>query len=421
MKVANGRQGGVLDCLILGGGVHGTYLSRLLIEEGGIAKDRLRVLDPHESPLARWRECTEATGMEFLRSAAVHHLGSGAGELHQFARRHAREPWAKFRGPAARPTLDLWNRHAAERIAALGLSDLRLRGVATGLTRRGRRFVVETDRGTIAARNVVLALGSHGPRRPVWARSLESAGGEVRHLYDPGFRRGADQGGSGRRAIVGAGIAGAQAALALAREGEAGRLVLVSRMPITVFPYDVDPCWMGPKCMEGFSRIPDLGARRREIRKARKSGTMPSEIAADLRRAIDRREIELVRGEVSGAEMAAAAGGGAIELTVETDTGGTTLLVDRLLLATGFSPERPGGAWLDRAIADLGLACAPCGFPIVDRRLAWREEARSRAESPGSNLFVSGPLAELETGPVARNVLGARLAGRQILAALRAA
>ncbi len=418
--MATSRGGDDLDCLIVGGGVHGTYLSRLLVEEGIFAKDRLRVLDPHEAPLARWRECTEATGMEFLRSAGVHHVGAGAGELHDFARRHAREPWAKFRGATARPTLELWNRHAEERLAALGLSELRLRGLATGLSRKGRRLVVETDRGSIAARSVVLAFGSDGPRRPEWAHALEAAGGEVRHLYDPGFRRRAETGGTARRAVLGAGIAGAQVALALAREGEAGRVVLISRSPITVFPYDVDPCWMGPKCMDGFSREPDLGVRRREIRTARKGGTMPSEIAADLRRAIERREIAFVCGEVSGAELSEEGGNREIGLTIETAAGAQRLAVDRLLLATGLARERPGGGWLDRAISDLGLACAPCGYPILDRRLGWREGAPSRAGVRRTNLFVSGPLAELEMGPVARNILGARLAGRRILAALQA-
>jgi hypothetical protein len=42
---------------------------------------------------------------------------------------------------------------------------------------------------------------------------------------------------------------------------------------------------------------------------------------------------------------------------------------------------------------------------VVDRTLAW---------APG--LHVSGALAELEVGPVARNIIGARLASEGVTA-----
>ncbi len=58
---------------------------------------------------------------------------------------------------------------------------------------------------------------------------------------------------------------------------------------------------------------------------------------------------------------------------------------------------------VDDAIAQLGLPCAACGYPIVSSQLAW---------APG--LHVTGPLAELELGPVARNIAGARAAGERL-------
>jgi hypothetical protein len=76
------------------------------------------------------------------------------------------------------------------------------------------------------------------------------------------------------------------------------------------------------------------------------------------------------------------------------------------VLCTGFDARRPGGAWLDRAVDELGLACAACGYPLPDTRLRWR---------PG--LFVMGPLAELELGPTARNITGARTGAERIAAA----
>jgi hypothetical protein len=77
-----------------------------------------------------------------------------------------------------------------------------------------------------------------------------------------------------------------------------------------------------------------------------------------------------------------------------------------VILATGFDHSRPGGEWLDRAIAQFALRCHECGYPIVDANLCWH---------PG--LYVAGPLAELQLGPVARNIIGARHAASRLAAA----
>jgi hypothetical protein len=45
-----------------------------------------------------------------------------------------------------------------------------------------------------------------------------------------------------------------------------------------------------------------------------------------------------------------------------------------------------------------------CGYPIVDQGLRWHE-----------GIYVTGALAELEIGLVARNIIGARLAGERLL------
>ena len=64
---------------------------------------------------------------------------------------------------------------------------------------------------------------------------------------------------------------------------------------------------------------------------------------------------------------------------------------------------------VDDLITSASLPCASCGYPIVDESLRWH---------PG--VYVSGPLAELELGPVSRNIAGARRAGDRIAAAARA-
>ena len=86
------------------------------------------------------------------------------------------------------------------------------------------------------------------------------------------------------------------------------------------------------------------------------------------------------------------------------------VLADVVLLATGFEAQRPGGVLVDSVIERLGLECAGCGYPVVDEDLRW-----------GRGLFVTGPLAELELGPAARNIHGARLAGKRLVAVARRA
>ena len=90
------------------------------------------------------------------------------------------------------------------------------------------------------------------------------------------------------------------------------------------------------------------------------------------------------------------------------ETTEATLKTDRVLLATGFASRRPGGSMVDGLIDSASLPCASCGYPIVDSALRWHPR-----------VYVSGPLAELELGPAARNIAGARRAGDRLVDAVR--
>ena len=79
------------------------------------------------------------------------------------------------------------------------------------------------------------------------------------------------------------------------------------------------------------------------------------------------------------------------------------LEADRILLTTGFqkSVREP---FVDSLIASASLPCAECGYPVIDKGLRWH-----------ANVFVAGPLAELELGPVSRNIAGARRAADRLV------
>jgi hypothetical protein len=272
----------MLDWLIIGGGIHGTHLALVLTGRCGIAPERLRILDPHEELLAHWDRCAAATGMAYLRSTVVHHLALDPHDLWNFAQRRGAQP-GMFRGPYRRPALRLFREHCQTVIAANGLDRLHLRGRAAGLARTEQGWCVESDAGNLAARRVLLALSvGEQPRWPAWAAELRAAGGPVRHLY--GCDEPAVAPVAGETVVVGGGISAAQAAVALARAAP-GSVTLLLRHDIRVESFDSPPGWVGPKELRGFHAEPSVVRRRVLIAGARRPGSMPEDVARNLRRA----------------------------------------------------------------------------------------------------------------------------------------
>ncbi len=405
----------MLDWLVIGGGPHGVHAALRLIGEADAPPEGVRILDDEPRLLMRWRRCTRNTGMEFLRSPAVHHIDLSSASLHRFAKRRGRRMEKPFTRPYFRPALDLFDLHCDDVIERNQLQDLHVRGRASGLDLQGEGVRVEYqemngDRTeAIGARRVILAIGApQEPEWPDWAReavaSLEASSGghaeRIRHVFDPGFEL-VDDPAERAIAVVGAGISGAQVALRLAREGR--RVFLISRHALRVEQFDSDPGWQGPMNMGGFARLDDPNERREEIRAARHRGSMPPEVHAALRSAVADETIELVEeAEVESARVEGQ--------QVSLELGRHGIRVDRVLLATGFPGHRPGGAWLDDAVDTFELPCAACGYPIVDRGLRWHPR-----------LLVTGALAELELGPVSRNLSGAQRAGDRIVAVAKQA
>lgn len=101
----------MLDWLIIGGGIHGTYLSLYLTQRKGVAPEQMRVLDAQPEPLALWRQFTNNCGMEYLRSSHAHNLHFDPFSLVTFARTLDGQPLARFIEPYGRPSLELFNAH----------------------------------------------------------------------------------------------------------------------------------------------------------------------------------------------------------------------------------------------------------------------------------------------------------------------
>ncbi len=401
----------MLDTLIIGGGIHGTHLSLYLTQRLRISHDRLRVLDPYEAPLARWDATVANVGMEFLRSSHAHNLSHDPFSLATFARTRQGELLARFTDPFGRPSVELFRAHSQRLIERNRLDSLRITGRAHGLARIEGGWRVEMGDGSLEARRVILAISlTEQPYWPEWARDLPGA----HHIFDLDFKR--ESLTTWQHAVVvGGGITAAQTAMTMAAQ-QPGTVTLLTRHPLRLHAFDSDPCWVTSLCLKALHAETVYGQRRAMIQAARHRVSLPPDVAHSLQQAALSGVLHRRLAEVTSASLAAGVApplhrmgsGGEVIAATETEIrlhldDDSTLNADVVILATGFESARPGGVWLDEAIAANNLPVASDGYPVVDKTLQW-----------GDGLFVAGPLAELEIGPTARNIIGARLASERI-------
>lgn len=386
-----------LDWLIIGGGIHGVHIAARLLGEADVDRDRIRIVDPSERLLSRWLSCTKTTGMEHLRSPSVHNLDLNPWSLKQYAKTRKDLEFKMFERPYERPHLHLFNDHCQKVISAFGLSELHVQARALRCEVDCDGVVVQLSEGTeVSARNVVLAMG--GGDHPLWPEWAPRDDPRVHHVFACGFDGWPSQ--EETVVVVGGGISASQVALRLMGEGH--DVHVVSRHAMREHQFDSDPGWLGPKYMMRFHREKDLEKRRALITKARHSGSVPPDVRRSISEAITKGQLEWHEGDVDSLEDEGT------ELTMRLTTG-VTVKPHRVLLATGFTGHRPGGALVDQLVRSASLPCAKCGYPIVDKSLRWHPQ-----------IYVTGPLAELELGPTSRNIAGARRAAERLVEAARA-
>lgn len=382
-----------VEWLIIGGGIHGGHIAARLIGDADLDPDRIRIIDPNSRLLERWRTFTSRTGMTHLRSPAVHHLDRSVWSLQQFAGKRGRRKLSVFAAPYDRPSLSLFNAHCDKVIETYGIDSIHVKDRAETVTVNCVGARVQLSSGSqVQAKNVVLAMGmSEQPAWPDWAPRRH---GRVHHIFEPMLPGEA----SAREtvAIVGAGISACQLALRLIKERH--QVHLVSRHDLKEHQFDSDPGWLGPRYMTAFNLESDPDRRRGLIAKARHRGSVPPDVLRAVRRAIRRKQLVWHDGNVEACKSVDESG---LEIALTTRK---TIMLDRLYLATGYANHRPGGEMIRALIASASLPCAKCGYPIVDSALRWHP-----------HIFVSGPLAELELGPVARNISGARRAADRLV------
>lgn len=378
----------MLDWLIIGGGIHGTHIALKLKASGC---HNFRILDPHPELLYNWKWCTCNTGMQYLRSPEVHHIGVQPFDLKKFVTQSSSQQKA-YISPNNRPSLSVFNAYADLQLKTHNMDELHEQATATQITIEPSGISVDTDQGKISARRVVLALGKTNQLLwPGWASELKVRNSSINHVFDTNFTTESLQKAT-QKVIIGGGLSAAQLALRLLKDSE-GQVVICSPHPLKKSDYDTNPGWMG----SNFYEDTPYSNRRNMISQARNRGTITIATYRELQKHIAKKNLTLKVAKVRKADFLTP------ELMLLFLNNGESLVANEIILATGFEKQRPGGILVDRLIEQYGLDCAECGYPIPSKTLEWE-----------NGIFVTGPFAELELGPTAANIIGARHAAQRL-------
>jgi cation diffusion facilitator CzcD-associated flavoprotein CzcO len=364
---------------IVGAGPQGLTIATYLVTAGVDPAD-LVVVDPAGDWLAQWRARFSALGIEHLRSPSVHHPHPDPYALTTFAteQRRTDELYHRYGLPSTKLFHDFCDRVIAER----GLSGLVRRDSVASLTASGEVGLASGEH--VVADHVVWATN------PAVASPIGRTGPVLHGESITSVHSGATV------AVIGGGLT---AAHLVARAVDAGAHVeWVTRRPVVEREFDTDPGWLGPLEMQGFARIADRAERLQRVIEARGGGTVPPWMMLRLRPA--ERSGQICR-RVGRVEVEQDAGG---DVRVLVD--GRHLVADVVWAATGDRPCTSAAPPLERLCDGLGVA-RHGGRPELDRML----------RLPGSVVHVAGRLAQLELGPTAGNLAGARRAAELVVGA----
>lgn len=380
--------------IIIGGGIQGCTMASYLRHRLNIQASDIAIIDPKDQPLENWRTFTSNLGMSYLRSPSIHHIHPSPFALEKFARQHKDKEVVHFYAPYDRPDLRLFNRHCDEVLSEVDIDKSWVKGIVNKIEKSSKTngWEVTLQSGEqLLGKNVVIAIGlSHQLNWPNWAKEGKKNRANIIHIFDEKQQLKESK----SLVIIGGGISAAHAALKWSKLLP-GNVTMLIRRPLTVQQFDSDPGWLGPKYMNDFTHILCFEERRKIIKNARFSGSLPSELKNEIERQKKRGNLNVIIDEV-------------IEFQKDTHSlllkTGTTLTTEGIILATGFEQKPPGMDWLQTVIQTYCLPCASCGYPIPKPNLEWKD-----------GLYLVGALAELQLGPVARNISGARRGAERIL------
>ncbi len=380
------------EVCVLGSGPHGLAAALHLLEaEPGL---RLAVLDRNGAWLRGWHDQLARAEITVLRSPIVHHPASEPSALAEHVTAHK---LSRSGLPYDPPTAEAFASFCAELIVEAGL-DAPIASEVQAITSSPRGVRIETDREMIRAEHLVVAGNPHRRRIPEWVWPLlGNRPGLFEHGNDVDLRSFPDLDGE-RVVILGGGMTAAHLACGAAARG--ADVHLVTRRPVETRGFDTDPGWLGPKYLRAFDAEPDPQRRYRRAVEARGGGTIPPWLRRRLDAAAEADDLAIHDG--CGVRAADVDGEGVAVLALGDQS---TLLADRVWLATGTTPDLGALRCLGSLVADLPLVE---GLPVTESDLRL-----------GSHpVYVTGRLATLTLGPAAGNLWGAPRTARRITHAI---
>lgn len=370
--------------IIIGGGIHGITIALKLLEERKLTINDLLIFDPNPF-ISRWETITKKIGMDYLRSPLVHHVHPNPMHLKQYAKE---KDYAQgFSGYYQKPQLEMFNNHIHDQIKTYQLDKCYVCDKAQNIKCDKNEYSVIGENNTYQCHKIILATGiNHLHSIPDFMHNLP------KNRYSHVFNNSIEIDDS-TDVIIGGGIT----AFHIARKlSENKKITLIMRHEIRCHELDADPGWLGPKYMNYFNKVTNYDERRLLIKNARHRGSVPMHLKQSIINLARKGKIDLIVQDIRHVD----------EKNITLDNG-QKIPFQKIILATGCEPNLNNDILIQNIIQNFNAPVANCGFPIVSKRLEWL---------PG--IYVAGSLAELELGPISRNIIGGRKASERIAASL---
>lgn len=377
---------------IIGGGIHGISIALQLLREKPTAAKHLAIVDKYPQPLTAWRQKTERQGMTFLRSPAVHHTTPDPLGIVDYAERHNRTD--ELAPPYSQPSTSLFWDYCNDTRAELTKHHIYYQFEVSKLRwdKRTGRYpfrIISTNNEGFRSSCVILAIGADDcvyvpPEYTEWQCQFPD---RIIHAseFPVDCKEVLDE--KGKIVIVGGGLTAGTLAKSLSERGH--HVILIMRNKVKIEQFDFPPIWLGPKALTEFTNETDFQRRYQIIQENRGEGSITPEIMDVLEK---NQNVEIYP-ETYICNIAAAH-----HLQVET-TRSMISDVSRIILATGYRFNLRRYRFLNELIEQHTIPLI-CGLPKLDPDLQFH---------PIENLFGTGTMAQLQIGPAAGNIAGARL------------
>ena len=381
---------------IIGGGIHGCAIASRILRDAPSAASHLVILDRNPQPLLAWRRKTERQGMAFLRSPAVHHIGSDSLGLVDYARTQNRT--AELAPPYSQPSVNLFLDFCLHEVETQRLRELnRQFDVAKIRWDKGSgkfpfRIISQSDEGFRSA-CVILAIGTDDCAYVPSDLNLyrRRFPGSIVHSSEFHLRKIMQEVAPSKIAIVGGGLTSATLAKNLTDLDV--EVAMIARRPLKIQQFDFEPSWLGPKALSRFGDESNWEKRGKMVQQARGEGSVTPEIAEALTKSRADGKFHLqTDAKILQIDEDS-------RLQVKT-TENTINDVDLVILATGYKFNLHRYRFLSNLINHHEIPTLG-GLPLLDKELQLL---------PVQNLFGSGVIAQLQIGPAAGNIAGAALA-----------